>query len=175
MSDQRQKTLRLFYALWPDAATRVALTRLQGALHGRKILPGNLHLTLAFLGQQAVESLPLLRQILEQLDGSPLDLQLDLCGYFKRNRIAWAGTQQVPPALSALQQDLAQALALHRIDYDSQGAFQPHLTLARNAQAPQEMNIAPVLWHADHVALVQSDSLAQGRQYRILALRWLRP
>ena len=62
-----------------------------------------------------------------------------------------------------------------RIDYDNQSAFRPHLTLARNAQPPEELTIAPVLWHADHVALVQSDSLDQGRQYRILASRWLRP
>ena len=175
MRDPQQRKLRLFYALWPDAATRAALTRLQLAVRGRNMRPENFHLTLAFLGEQPIGSLPRLRQILRQLGGSALDLQLDQYGYFSRNRIAWAGMQQVPPALVTLQQELAQALTLHRIDYDNQSAFRPHLTLARNAQPPEELTIAPVLWHADHVALVQSDSLDQGRQYRILASRWLRP
>src|SRR5437667_76833 len=103
MRDPQQRKLRLFYALWPDAATRAALTRLQLAVRGRNMRPENFHLTLAFLGEQPIRS------------------------------------------------------------------------LARNAQPPEELTIAPVLWHADHVALVQSDSLDQGRQYRILASRWLRP
>ncbi|MFC3107217.1 RNA 2',3'-cyclic phosphodiesterase [Undibacterium arcticum] len=174
MPDQQPQKLRLFYALWPDAATRAALTQLQLAVRGRKMRPENFHLTLAFLGEQAPASLPLLRQVLQQLGGSALDLQLDQYGYFRRNRIAWAGMQQVPPALIALQQDLAQALVRHRIDYDNQSAFRPHLTLARNAPAPEQLTAVPVLWHADQVALVQSDSLDQGRQYRILASHWLK-
>ena len=51
-----EATQRLFFALWPDAATSVALAALAQQIAaesgGRPTAPGNVHLTLAFLGDQ---------------------------------------------------------------------------------------------------------------------------
>ena len=64
------ENLRLFYALWPDQATRAALMRLQSGLAGRRIAPGNLHLTLAFLGMQPSALLPQLAGALDSTSGA---------------------------------------------------------------------------------------------------------
>lgn len=57
-------TLRLFFALWPDAATGDALSRTGKLLHqhwgGRLMRADTLHITLAFLGRTPVEQLDVL-------------------------------------------------------------------------------------------------------------------
>jgi len=93
---ERIEQLRLFYALWPDKATRDALANLQLSIRGRIILPQNLHITLAFLGDQPVWLLPTLRTILEGLNFPRIDLKIDRIGFFARSRIAWAGMGKQP-------------------------------------------------------------------------------
>src|SRR5690242_10843202 len=110
--------LRLFYALWPDDATRNALTRLQLQVRGRKTRAPNLHLTLAFLGDQPAAMLPLLQTILRQLPPPAPALTLDRFGYFSGSRIAWAGMQEVPETLTQLQKTLARKLELRAIGFD---------------------------------------------------------
>ena len=81
---------RLFFALWPDDATRAAFLALQGGLQGgRQVQPANLHLTLAFLGQQPAGLLPALRALPSRWADFDCLLQFDRLGYFSRPRIAW--------------------------------------------------------------------------------------
>jgi 2'-5' RNA ligase len=166
--------MRLFYALWPDDATRAALMRWQETVHGRKTRSQNLHLTLAFLGQQPATSLFTLQEILMQLPQAQMTLILDRIGYFSRQKIAWAGIQAVPDALIGLYQTLMQELARHNIAFD-QSAFKPHITLARDAASPSGNAVDPIRWQADQVALVQSAAQPEGGSYRILASRKLSP
>jgi 2'-5' RNA ligase len=161
--------LRLFYSLLPDQATRLALMRLQSGVVGRLIPPENLHLTLAFLGMQSSALLPQLEHILSQLASPAIELVLDRLGYFPKHRIVWAGMQQVPETLETLQQALTTALLQHQICLDQQSRFKPHITLARAAQLPNDTTCTPIIWRADHIALVQSTTLADGPQYRGLA------
>lgn len=171
MTAASPENLRLFYALWPDQATRSALMHLQSGVVGRRIPPGNLHLTLAFLGMQSSALLPQLEHILSQLASPAIELVLDSLGYFPKHRIAWTGMQQVPEPLEALQQALTTALLQHRIGFDQQSRFKPHITLARAAQLPADTTCPPIIWRADHIALVQSTTRADGPQYRVLASR----
>lgn len=89
-------SLRLFYALWPDDATRDALVGLQKIVRGRTTEKQNLHLTLAFLGQQRAETVPTLREILLELPRQDMALVLDRFGYFSRQKIAWIAMTVVP-------------------------------------------------------------------------------
>jgi RNA 2',3'-cyclic 3'-phosphodiesterase len=168
-------TLRLFYALWPDAATREALLALQRGLTGRPTERDNLHLTLAFLGQQPAATLPLLRQVLASLPNAPLPLSLDRSGYFPRHRIAWVGPATAPAALLDMQQDLLRALAQLAIGFAPPPHFEPHVTLARNANAAPEPIRQPIAWHSSQIVLAQSATLAQGARYEVLAARVLEP
>lgn len=167
-------TLRLFFALWPDDATRTALLHLQSSMRGRLIPYSNLHLTLAFLGQQPAALLAQLKDVLTHLSSSSaILLILDRVGYFPRNRVAWAGMHHVPAELLALQRELAEALQQRGIGFDQQQAFKPHLTLARDAAMPPDLTFTPIPWRAEHLALVQSVTKAEGAVYEVIASRSL--
>ena len=165
---------RLFLALWPDPSTRTGLAALQQSVHGRRVHPADLHLTLAFLGQQPAAALPALKDMLAHLPSGTIPLTLDRAGYFARNRIAWAGTHSTPPALLELYRRVKEGLAAHGIRWKEDGrAYRPHITLARDASAPLDMVFAPIIWHAREVTLVMSEPRGDGTRYRIIASRRL--
>jgi 2'-5' RNA ligase len=173
MPSEKNHRLRLFYALWPESETRNELMQLQQKFAGRKTAYANLHVTLAFLGQQPAESLPVLKEILLRLPKTVLDLTIDQLGYFSRHRIAWAGMHAVPDALLALRQSLVENLAGRSIGFDSEGKFKPHVTLARDAPPPLDIVFEPIRWQANQLVLVQSITRPEGPEYRILASRLL--
>lgn len=181
MHAPQEKPVRLFYALWPDEATRAALAQWQSKVQGRKTAPEDFHITLAFLGAQPAALVPGLQALLARLPTlaklRDITLVFDKIGSFGRNRIVWAGMNNVPPALLALQQALIQELSRQQHVLDSQSPFKPHITLAREAQVPADlpgdMTATPIVWHANQIALVQSSALAQGGRYQILASHWL--
>lgn len=173
MNTSKTESLRLFFALWPDDTTRTALMQLQAPLRGRLISYDNLHLTLAFLGQQPATLLPDLKEMLVHLTSMTATLTLDRLGYFTRNRIAWAGTHQAPDTLLQLAQELTQALARLGIRLNGPHGFKPHITLARDASLPPDIVFDPIIWRADRVALVQSTTAAEGSIYQVLASRSL--
>ncbi len=167
--DASKQSLRLFYALWPDDATREALMHMQARMHGRKTRYENFHLTLAFLGQQPADLLPAMRKILADIRPAQISLVLDRIGYFTQSRIAWAGMHETPAALIALQRDLVQGLAQNNIACNGRSAFRPHVTLARDAAPPEDLPFEPVVWRADHVVLVESTTDREGVIYRVIA------
>ncbi|UGQ45801.1 RNA 2',3'-cyclic phosphodiesterase [Massilia endophytica] len=161
---------KLFFALWPDDAVRSALAKLQAPVQGRLIPPEKLHLTLAFLGHQPAERLPVLRGILESLSVPPLRLEIDCYGYFTKPRIAWAGMSRIPPELNMLYEDLMAKLGEEGFAPATHGAFRPHITLAREAKAaPPRQPFEAVIWEVREAALVES-VMATG-QYLPLAPR----
>lgn len=169
MASATTQSLRLFYALWPDDETRAALAKLQVATSGRRTRYENLHLTLAFLGQQSSTLLPSLQEILASLPKTNMPLMLDRIGYFSKSRLAWAGMHAAPDALFALQRHLMSELVRRNIVAETQAAFRPHITLARDAAVPPDTAFQPVLWHATDICLVASLTEPDGVRYRILA------
>lgn len=172
MTDGADK-LRLFYALWPDELTRMKLAALQQQVSGRKMSAKNLHLTLAFLGNQPHTLLPILEEILQQLTLQSMQIDIDRLDYFSKPRIAWAGPQAAPAALFALQSELMQALEKAHIHLKPVAGFRPHITLTRDATPPLAAEIQTVKWEAREIALLQSVSSPQGPQYHVLAQRTL--
>lgn len=169
-----EKKVRLFYALWPEEEIRAALANLQSDIVGDHTFRQNFHITLAFLGSQAVSSLPILRSVLANLPDAGMQLEINRRAYFRRNRIAWAGMHTVPDALRGLQSELSRQLMQETIVFDNKAAFQPHITLARNAEAPPERKIQSINWQARQVALVQSSTTQEGVRYALLATRGLK-
>lgn len=163
------KSMRLFYALWPDDATRAALVRWQDHVQGRKTPHDGLHITLAFLGQQPATLLPTLQTILMSVPQPDMTLVLDRVGYFSRHRIAWAGMRVVPDALITLQQTLTQELTQHGIEFNDQSGFRPHVTLARDALAPPDITVEAIHWQVGQLVLAQSAPHPDGTFYRVLA------
>jgi 2'-5' RNA ligase len=169
MAIDSTKSLRLFYALWPDEDARAAFMHLQAPLQGRKTRYQNLHMTLAFLGQQSTSLLPMLELILRKLPSQTLALRVDRIGYFPRKKIAWAGMHETPADLLTLNERLQTLLTENEIAFDRQQEFQPHITLARDAVPPEELPFEIIEWQCREVALVESVTLPEGPLYRVLA------
>ena len=163
--------MRLFFALWPDEPTRSGLhdlsARMRKACGGRRIGRDNIHATLAFLGERPEAELPSLLGAAAGVRASAFDLSLDETGYWKHNRIAWAGASAPPAQLAELAASLRQGLSGAGIASDPK-PFVLHVTLLRDASPPREaLSADPIRWPVAEFALVQS----VGGRYSILA-RW---
>ena len=163
--------MRLFFALWPDDAVRAGLARCSRDLHalcgGRITPPEKLHVTLAFLGGVEDARVAEVERAADEVVAPLASLVLDRPGYWKHNRIAWAGASVVPPELAALVSGLREALAKSRIGFDAK-PFVSHVTLLRDAREPRAMPaLAPVEWRLAGFALVQSVTLPRGSRYEI--------
>jgi 2'-5' RNA ligase len=163
----------VFLALVPPAPLQEALGELARVAarraHGRPVPAENIHLTLAFIGQWPTERMPLLLDVGAALRAAPLQLTLDTQGGFRRAGIAWIGPSAAPAALLQLATDLHEALSRAGITQDER-AFHPHVTLARRCRGPYvHESLEPLAWLVERVALMQSDTRAEGARYRMVA------
>jgi len=161
----------LFFALWPDEAVRAQLAHWTRELHavcgGRPTRPENLHVTLAFLGSVEDARVAEVECAAGEVAPRVISLVLDQPGYWKRNRIAWAGASTVPAELDAFVAELRSALERSHIGFDSKG-FVSHVTLLRDARGPRAMPaLDPIEWRLDGFALVQSVTLPRGSRYEV--------
>ncbi len=168
---ERVPSLRLFYALWPDDATRHELAALQAGLSGRLVDAANLHLTLAFLGNQPQASLALLERVMQSLPLQPFTLEIDAYGFFSKPRIAWVGPSSPPAALMSLQATLWQALLDQHVPLKPVAGFRPHVTLARDAERTDRELNEVIRWRVGRIALVESVALPGGVHYQLRAQR----
>ena len=164
---------RLFFALWPDASTSDALATLAQQVAaesgGRPTAPGNVHLTLAFLGDQPRRIARELSAAAARISAPSFDLVLDSVDSWRKSAIAWAGVQNVPPALWELQQKVARSLQASGLEPDER-PFAVHVTLARHISAVVRRPLAPPLvWHVTAFGLVASELDAKGARYRVLS------
>jgi 2'-5' RNA ligase len=169
------RPLRLFFALWPDDATRVALERWSAAIHrvagGRATRGDSIHMTLAFLGDCDPERLDDLKAAAAGVRVRPFELALDEVGFWKHNRIAWAGATRTPTALETLVNDLRAALAAAQFAFDPK-PFVPHVTLVRKAQPGVVVPaLDPIRWRVTGFVLVRSVMRPAGSDYLVEA-RW---
>ncbi len=153
----RERRRRVFFAIWPDDATRKSLVEATrscvGAAGGRSTPTANLHVTLAFVGEVSADELVAIRSIRPPRVGG-FDLAIDTTGFRKRAKILWAAPQTVPPALLALEAGLWERLEEIGIERDRR-AYLPHVTLARRASRA-DADIDPVHWSVTEIALVES-------------------
>ncbi len=171
----REKPLRLFFALWPDEDTGSALAALArevaAAQGGKPPPPANMHLTLAFLGDVSHERVDALAPIGAAAAQAvpPFSLILDRVGGFRDKDIAWLGTATMPAALGELARQLRKGLAGDRFPVERR-AFAAHVTLARNCRTalPRARRIEPVSWPVQALTLVVSQLAAGGSRYHTL-------
>jgi 2'-5' RNA ligase len=134
---------------------------------GRPTRDENLHLTLAFLGSVEEARAAEVERAASEVAPRAVTLVLDRPGYWKHNRIAWAGASVVPPELESVVSELRSALARSHIGFDPKG-FVSHVTLLREAREPKAMPaLDPIPWKVDGFALVQSVTLPRGSRYEI--------
>jgi len=138
---------------------------------GRAVPERNIHLTLAFLGNVERAGLGRIEACAAAPRGQACDLVIDRVGYWRHNRILWAGIEKCPAAFPALAAALASALRTLGYRLDSR-AYVPHVTLLRDARrAPAHSAIPAIEWPVYDYALVESVPRGQGRVYEVLK-RW---
>jgi 2'-5' RNA ligase len=167
-------TLRLFFALWPDAVTRTTLNQTGKWLHknwgGRRMRAETLHITLAFLGGTPAEQLDELIACADSVQTKAFELVLDQAGYWRHNRIGWLGASQMPSQHVELVAALNAALQAAGFPVDARPHV-PHVTLLRNTSGGELPVCMPVRWPIRDFVLVASRTEADGAHYDVI-LRW---
>ena len=167
-------TLRLFFALWPDDATRDALYHTGKWLHkhwgGRLMRRDTLHITLAFLGSTPAEQLDVLVACADSVQSQAFELVLDQAGYWRHNRIGWLGANEVPPRHFDLVGALNTALQTAGFPVDARPHV-PHVTLLRNTAGGEIPACEPVRWPVSEFVLLKSVTESEGAHYEMIR-RW---
>jgi 2'-5' RNA ligase len=172
---------RLFFALIPDQATRLALTALAEELRAshprfraRWIQPTRYHATLRFLGDHSAlrpELVDAATQAAARVAAVPFDWELDTLETFRGREppCVLRGEESNAPMLQ-LWQSLGRSLALSGVTPSRENAFTPHVTLAySNALMLDSLAVGPLLWRVDAFALVHS---MVGRSNHEILGRW---
>ncbi len=168
MQDDHRASIRLFFALWPEAATRSALLDARaGVVAGaRPTQPDDLHLTLVFVGDVEPTRLPCIEAAGDDAALAPFELMLAQLESWPRQRLLVAAPGEPPPALFNLVSQLQQNLLPCGIQPEPR-RFRPHVTLARKAPpaAPKPLQIP---WSAREFVLVRSGSAGRSGGYQVL-------
>lgn len=160
---------RVFFALWPAPALATQLYALGIGCKGRAMRVEDLHLTLAFIGEVDAAQLETLQAIAARLTLPRCELVIDQLGYWRHNRILWAGCRELPPVLRDFVTSLHTALREAGFALDERD-FAAHITLLRDAKdMPAEPAIAPLRWPVEGWELAVSARRDDGRRYRRLA------
>jgi len=163
---------RAFFALWPDDATRSAISRATRdavrASGGRPIAKERLHVTVAFLGELTTAGLDVARAV-PPIPVGPFELSLDAIGVWPESKILWLAPTEPPPALGKLEAELWDAL-VERGFRGEDRIYRPHVTLARRAR-PVEASVEPVRFPVRELALVESFPDGRNVHYEVLE-RW---
>lgn len=168
-------SLRLFFALWPAAAVRMDLGSAAAALPlaapARRVPAVNYHLTVAFIGEVPALQYESLRDIGRGVHAGRCEISLDSYEYWPKPECVVALARRVPPALQSLWDELHAALAAAGFGLRAK-QLRPHVTLVRHCLAqPAWPALAPILWPADALCLVRSDTRAAAAVYTVLD-RW---
>ena len=164
------KTVRLFFALWPDEKVRKQMLARARSLalekKGRMMRSFNLHMTLHFIGNTSLDNMRCLAQKAAEIENRPFTLELNRYGSFTKQGIVWLGCSKVPSGLYRLQRKLGQQLG--QCDFEPEKRqYRPHVTLYRKALlAEQAMEAEPVIWTAGSFSLISSEPDRDGVIYR---------
>lgn len=170
--------MRLFFALWPPLHSTDQLGRMAGScareFGGRPTRPETIHLTLAFIGEVPEELLPRIVQAAQLVRGTPFELVIDRLGYWRHNRLLWAGCAAPPAGLQSLVDALRASLRQAAIPFDDdKRPFTPHLTLVRKMPETRVPKVLPAIeaipWPCSAFALVCSELAKGGSIYRTLS------
>lgn len=172
----RVKTRRLFFALWPEESLRQQIKRHSKSLlrhgGGRPVSLGNLHITLAFLGNVDEGQQSCVEHIADNIRCPAFSMTLDHADHWSKPRVLWIGPSETPEVMVTLATELRDGAIGCGIQMDMR-PYRAHMTLMRKvARAREDMTIRPFDWHANSFALVKSVTYQEGVKYEVVK-EWL--
>lgn len=152
--------MRAFFALWPDESSLQRLeeagNRLFRICGGKRTRRESIHLTLVFVGETDEGNLGKLKEAAGKVSASAFKIALDSLGYWKHNRIAWAGSRETQKQLLDLVSMLESELKACGVQFDERPHF-PHVTLLRKAARPELIPEFPAIsWGISEFTLAAS-------------------
>ena len=156
--------MRLFIGIALSPDVRALLKReadeLSAYMRGKFSLESNYHVTLAFLGQHEEDELPRIRAAMDAAAAGygPFDIRIGGIGAFKKGnrQIVWAGVKPCKE-LQNLQSSLCRELRAREIAFSDEGAYRPHITLARQCDiVPLPDGAAHANQHVGEIVLFES-------------------
>jgi RNA 2',3'-cyclic 3'-phosphodiesterase len=177
-SSSSARNLRLFFALWPGEKLRDALAAAAAPavaqVSGIAVPPGNLHVTLAFIGPVPGSALLRLFEVGGQGPWPAVELAFERLEFWAKPKVLVAMPESVPAAGRAIVDRLW--TALQPLGYRREARpWRPHLTLARRVRRPPPDNLVlgPVASVGDEapwrLTLVESSAHPDGRRYKPIA------
>lgn len=180
-------SVRAFIAVLMPEEVKSQLARVQGQLASPGlqvtwVRPQAMHLTLKFLGDMPVETVPEIVRVMRQAVAAvqPFGLTLNGIGGFPNlsyPRVLWVDWLDTSGRLIVLQKDLEEALAALGIPRERR-AFTPHLTLGRvksmrrKGQLLRQVQLAEKELRAevsvDAIALLSSELHPRGAIHTVL-------
>jgi 2'-5' RNA ligase len=180
------KTIRTFIAVDLPETVRQLLETFERELGRdtpsgvvRWVPPGNIHLTLRFLGDTPVERMTEVSSALDHVAArhTPFRLHLDKLGCFpnpRRPRVVWVGVTDNKERLRVLQEDVEAAMRV--LGWKPEGRpFHPHLTLGRvkdsrslvEARLPWGQLLEPRQIPVETIHLIESRLEPSGAVYSL--------
>jgi len=161
--------MRLFFAAFPDVATRGRIEEAARLLAlgaaARPVPPAKYHMTVVFLGEVPERELAAVRAIGARLCDRSFSLRFDRLEFWSEARALVMTARRCPAPLEQLRESLESDLTAAAVAFDAK-PLRPHVTLARKmVQAPvlQATGI-DILWRVRAIHLVSSatDSAVDG-------------
>jgi RNA 2',3'-cyclic 3'-phosphodiesterase len=154
---------RLFFAIWPPAEVARALEawarEVWGLSGGRRAAVGNIHLTLAFLGQaEPARAIAAARRVKGKAHRLPIEQAKSI------NHMVWVGPREMPAALGALHTSLAMELFREEFILERR-PFAAHVTLIRKARGSVLPAVPAIDWPVNEFVLVSSALSPRGASY----------
>jgi len=183
------KRVRTFIAVETGRAIRDKLMALQEELQEaapdvKWVEPGNLHVTLLFLGEIDLREIPKVCQVVKQAceKHQGFSLRVEKLGAFptpRRPRILWAGIGEGAGELIAVHDALETALMELGAYRREARAYTPHITIGRTRGETEEESLAPLLtskadWIAGEcevrdIRVMSSELMSSGPIYTVLS------
>lgn len=172
------QALRLFFALWPGDRMRAQLAAaaapVVAQVDGTPVPPGNLHVTLVFLGRTPASTLVSLIELGGQAPWPSVEFEFRRVEFWGKPKVLVAMPASVPAAGQVIVERLWDGLTPLGFGREMR-PWRPHLTLARRIRQPPPENLAlPTIAPAGdepgwRLALVESVAQREGARYRPLA------
>ncbi len=155
--------MRIFIAIRFTENFKSALVDAQRELMARGVTGnycpyGNLHLTLAFIGETF--DLPKIRNAVKEVSFSPFNISLNSLGTFqtKNGTVIWAGINDCP-AVSDLASQLRERLIANGVRFKSTD-FYPHISLIRKpSMVVTDIDVPHVSMCVDRIHIMKSERI----------------
>jgi RNA 2',3'-cyclic 3'-phosphodiesterase len=171
-SVSRDERLRLFLGLrLPDPVVDVLAAWQERELSaGRVVPPGNLHVTLAFLGGRPAAELPSIVAVLEREAAAAGVPSLELAGYRETRSVGMLTLRDETGAAAELAGRLHEALAALGVYRPEARPWLPHVTVLRFRERPRLRPTLPELepFAPSDAAAFLSRLHPSGARYQVL-------